>query len=231
MDTMSENTANLMQELERELGVKGPANVLRAALRVAKQAAAQVAEPPAPPAWMVEVVREGCAQDADAQSDEHAAFCYRAGAHDHRITVTSAVRALRLALERGHVVVPRPMPSEEEMLKAAREDVRQTNERAQNYSFARRVVDGSLDDHDEVRAALQARRNMLSEIRAVAPAAVPEVDLEALAGWAWDAGADAMSDAVSRVFREAKGPHADLLGDSKRIGLAHILTTLPTRGA
>lgn len=92
--TAHDDTANIMRELERELGVRGPANVLRAALKIAKEAAAQAkADDPQPvdPAWMVEVARE-------------AADGYGNG------VVAVAERAIELALSRGHVVLAPVVP-------------------------------------------------------------------------------------------------------------------------
>lgn len=158
----NENATTLMQQLERELGVKGPANVFRAALKIAKEAAAQAkdVEPPAPPAWMVEVATE-----IQKRLDDDDAY-------------PAAIIAIRLAIERGQAVVPREW-TEEELLKAAREDAAQTMDRDGFEPAAERVRRGEADYTARVTGALQARRNMLKE-GAVAGKAAPGLTLRAL---------------------------------------------------
>lgn len=83
---------------------------IRGTLEHAKAEAEEVAglRPPAPPAWMVEVAREANAVGYDAANMDGAAADVRAGNRDTDSETATAVRALRLAIERGHVVEPDP---------------------------------------------------------------------------------------------------------------------------
>lgn len=232
---MSENTnaMELMWRLEQELGVKGPANVLRAALALAKEAAAQAkeAEPAAPPAWMVEVAREAAAQAAEGTRHHELAVCFRAGTHDDCPQFVAADTALRLALERGHVVEARPVPSEEEMLRAAREDAAQALERdgySDDITGPTRI--GYRDCSDDVQCALQARRNVFREWGAVAAPVVPAVDLETALKRAWEAGFNATRAAVCELHY-GKGVSADFYNGLRSEDVSLIASTLPTREA
>lgn len=158
---------------------------------------------PVDPAWMVEVAREANAAGYDAANATAAAAAARTGERDHDIGATTAIRALRLALSRGHVVLAPVMPSEEEMLRDAREDVLvRALERIAAYS----TISGM---HDQDRApklqcialaAPQARRNVYASLGAVkelssGPVA-PEVDLRGVANKAWANGFTAAIDAL-----------------------------------
>ncbi|MGX7708014.1 hypothetical protein [Methylobacterium sp. Gmos1] len=211
--TESENTRDLMWQLEQELGVKGPANVLRAALKLAKETAAQVKEtgPPAPPAWMDEVAQQALRM-APASPTPVAPIIER---------------ALRLALERRHVVEPRPVPSDEEMLIAARDDVAQRYD-ARAPQWSQSVREGDQDDHDEVQAAHQARRNMLREGGAVAAPVVPAVDWEAALKRAWDAGWRSVEYALEAIRSGGTSRSQD---DVRSDDVSRILSTLPTQEA
>lgn len=145
----------------------------------------------------------------------------------------------------------RPVPSDEELLKAAREDAAQYDESMGDHDGAAITRAGGRDKGRSVPTALQARRNMLREVgepakmarkatlNAVRPngdiatfytAGEPgRVDLEAALKRAWEAGAYSMADAVSRVYREDNGPSAEWLADRKRIGVASILSALPAK--
>jgi hypothetical protein len=166
-------------------------------------------EPPAPPAWMVEVARE-------------AADGYGNG------IVAVAERAIELALERGHVVEPRPVPTDEELLKAAREDAAQVNERRGYETIPNECRRGFRDGTGDVQCALQARRNMLRE-GAVAASAVPSADYEAALRQAWDAG---RSWARMRAREAVDNAVTHEAGRSDRdLRVSALLATLPTREA
>ncbi|QRE77356.1 hypothetical protein [Methylobacterium aquaticum] len=220
---------------------------------------------PVDPAWMVEVVREGCAQYLEEIGDEtsNAAY-YRKGEYDRSTAYLSCIKALRLALSRGHVVLAPVMPSEdfvseddplfnpiwdvikgwdigdrakyggycgatgdhvrsiiravrsaapvmpseEEMLRGAREDAALANEADGNPHWATRQRMGNCDDI-EVRAALQARRNVYASLGAVAGKAVssgpvgPEVDLRSVLTKAWEAGWNSTRAALCQMFYDA----------------------------
>ena len=143
------------------------------AVEAARKVAEASSTPPAPPAWMVEVAREGAAQFWEKERDYTLAAGYRAGCRDDAVGFGAAISTLRLALERKHVVEPRKW-TEEELLKAAREDAAQVNEK-RYPGIAVSMREGERDDDYEVQAALQARRNMLRE-GAVAGAAAPVRD-------------------------------------------------------
>lgn len=203
--TTHDDTANIMRELERELGVRGPANVLRAALNIAKEAAAQAkaANPqPVDPAWMVEVAREARALSAEEAGLGGVAANLRDGKQDEGAAMASHIRALRLALSCGHVVLAPVMPSEEEMLRGAREDAAQVQEANGDPTVARETRSGARDHGYAMRVALQARRNVYASLGAVAGQAVssgpvvPEVDLLKAASKAWANGFTAAIDAL-----------------------------------
>ncbi len=126
-------------------------------------------QPAAPPAWMVEVAREVEARMADDAGLSSLAASVRAGEGKGGYQAAS-IDALRLAIERGHVVEPRPMPSDDDLLKAVREDAAQAL-RAAGYAqpLIDRVLRGGSDGDIWVTAALQARRNMLREMGVVDP--------------------------------------------------------------
>lgn len=132
---------------------------------------------PVDPAWMVEVVREVVASSSGLPQP----------------ITEYIVAALRLALSLGHVVLAPVMPSEEEMRAGAREDAAQVNER-RFPDFAELVRAGDKDGSFEVKAALQARRNVYASLGAVAHPAVssspvvPDVDLRAALEEAWTQG-------------------------------------------
>ena len=160
---------------------------------------------PVDPAWMVEVARVVTPQwardyslNALAQAmedDEVLADHYR----------QLAFRALRLALSRNHVVLAPVMPSEEEMLRDAREDAAQIEEAGGYDGRAHEVRTGRRDLGDEVQCALQARRNVYASLGAVAGQAVssgpvvPEVDLRRVAKEAWNAGYMAAGAALGMI--------------------------------
>lgn len=187
-------------------------------------------EPPKPadPAWMVEVAREGCAIDAEAQSDFVAPARYRAGDWDHRIAVTSSLAALRLALERRHVVEARTATTEEELLKASREDAAQACRDHHQPNRAGRIRAGELDGSDEVQAALQARRSMLREMGAAAAPAAPAIDLEAALKRAWDIGWNAAKNALFALECE-DGNATTLRSNQRESDVSSILSTLPAK--
>ncbi|AWB21195.1 hypothetical protein DA075_09950 [Methylobacterium currus] len=184
-------------------------------------------KPPAPPAWMVEVAREAVALHYEDRGSLSLAASTRAGGEDEAGPIINCVRTLRLALERGHVVVPREW-TEEELLKAAREDVRKLNA-IQCPNFAQKVADGRADYHEDVQCAPQARRNMLKEGAVAAPAA-PSIRVE-----------NALSEAFMNGFRLSVsalnlltcGSSIDegWVKDAAKTNVRAILSTLPTREA
>lgn len=181
----------------------------------------------APPAWMVEVAREIGARICERQNYPQGAKAYRDGDHDNSNGVQGSVSALRLALERGHVVEPREW-TEEELLAAAREDAAQVNDvRLPGWSKAVRA--GEQDDHGEVQSALQARRNMLREGGAVAAPAAPRAEVEDALKRAWECGADFVCGVTRRLLATAE-PNVGA-GLSRDRDVAAIISTLPTREA
>lgn len=217
-----ENAANLMTQLEQELGVKGPANVLRAALKIARETASgEAVEAPDPPAWMVEVAREADAKVMDAAGNTKAAEAVRAGHRDGGLYQDTAIIALRLALERGHVVETGPAPTVEPLVKAL--------ERIADYG----TVSG-MHDQDRApklkgiaEAALQARRNMLRE-GAVANSAAPTVDLREALSEAWDEGYLTAIKAL-QVLSSGAGNSTTLYANEREKDVTAILENLPTR--
>ncbi|KMO32506.1 hypothetical protein VQ02_23450 [Methylobacterium variabile] len=182
----------------------------------------------APPAWMVEVAREIGARICERQNYPQGAKAYRDGDHDNSNGVQGSVSALRLALERGHVVEPREW-TEEELLAAAREDAAQVNDvRLPGWSKAVRA--GEQDDHGEVQSALQARRNMLREGAVGGTAKAPEVDLEDVLERAWENGWSAAGLALSGLKLGAIGENK-LFDGMRESDVARLLSTLPTREA
>lgn len=166
----------------------------RTSVEVAKALGWQRPDPqPVDPAWMVEVAREAAARKNEADGLAGFARSVRAGDLDRCDEVTTIIAALRLALSRGHVVLAPVMPSEEEMRAGAREDAAQVNER-RFPDFAELVRAGDKDGSFEVKAALQARRNVYASLGAVAHPAVssspvvPDVDLRAALEEAWTQG-------------------------------------------
>ncbi len=186
-------------------GDAGHQTTERVSVEVAKALGWKHPDPqPVDPAWMVEVAREACGKRAEAIGAPFVAEQYRTGDHDASDTMGASINALRLALSRGHVVLAPVMPSEEEMLKGAREDAAQANEAEGNPHWASRQRMGNCDDI-EVRAALQARRNVYASLGAVAGKAVssgpvvPEVDLRRVAKEAWNAGYMAAGAALGMI--------------------------------
>lgn len=133
---------------------------------------------PVDPAWMVDVATEAVAASSGRPQP----------------VTEYIVAALRLALSRGHVVLAPVMPSEEEMLKAAREDAAQSAEAEGARGRAWNIRRGEADDTIRVQAALQARRNVYASLGSVAGKAVSsgpavsELDLRGLANQAWMEG-------------------------------------------
>lgn len=161
---------------------------------------------PVDPAWMVEVAREGCQQRI---RELGGSIDYTTGAYDSAETMRVAVYTLRLALSRGHVVLAPVMPSEEEMLAGAREDAAQANER-RFPEFAGFVRAGDKDGSFEVKAALQARRNVYASLGAVAGKAVSsgpgvsEVNLREAFRAAWHLGYTSARAVLGRVMEGAE---------------------------
>lgn len=149
---------------------------------------------PEDPAWMVEVAREGFAKRAEKMDAALSADLYREGTLDDNGLIEAAINALRLALSRGHVVLAPVMPSEEEMLRDAREEVAQAHEKIGHVNMPVFCRAGQRDTSIEVQAALQARRNVYASLGAVAHPAVssgpvvPEVDLREALGKAYSSG-------------------------------------------
>lgn len=182
------------------------------------------AEPAAPPAWMVEVAREANALCCEAEHMPKAAAAYRRGSQDTDLVVSRSVASLRLALERGHVVEARPVPSEEEMLRDAREDAAQVAGKNGLEDWTRECRQGGADRSDDVQCALQARRNMLREWGAVAAPVVPAADWETALKRIWDAAF--IYFAKHGLERRASEDAA-----ARREAVSAILSTLPTREA
>lgn len=162
---------------------------------------------PVDPAWMVEAAMRGAQLCAEEDENVALADSYRRGHGASSPACRSAVNALRLALLRGHVVLAPVMPSEEEMRAGAREDAAQVNER-RFPDFAQLVRAGDKDGSFEVKAALQARRNVYASLGAVAGKAissgpvVPEVDLRDAVKEAWCQG---YASAASALINLASG--------------------------
>lgn len=223
--TEIENTRELMFKLEQELGVKGPAPVLRAALALAKEASKQAreAEPPAPPAWMVEVAREGAAKLVDARLPEWAARCRSGGCDDHA-NVQVAIAALRLALERGHVVEAREALTES----FVSEDDPLFNP---IWDVIKGWDIGDLAKHGGYRGATGDHvRAIIRAVRAVAAPAAFSVDLEPPLKRAW---ADGFSSAICALnnLADGEGNATTLYANEREKDVFSILSTLPTREA
>lgn len=186
---------------------------------------------PVDPAWMVEVAREANAAGYDAANATATAAAARAGERDHDIGATTAIRALRLALRRGHVVLAPVMPSEEEMLAAAVEDAAQAGDLMGNSTWARHLRDRICDGHDEVKAALQARRNVYASLGAVAGKAVssgsvmPKVDLGQHIRHAWDNGYCTAICALQNLC-EGEGNATTLYANEREKDVSDILENL-----
>lgn len=101
---------------------------------------------PVDPAWMVEVVQEIMRDERGMTAEE------------------VVISSLRLALSRGHVAPASVMPSEEEMLRGAREDAAQVND--DDFPNCAAQQRAGIRDNWEVRAALQARRNVYASLGA-----------------------------------------------------------------
>ncbi len=190
-------------------------------------------QPPASPAWMVEVAREAAR-----------ALCVE-GSGD---AVEACQQVLRLALERGHVVDLETLepvwraPSEEETLKAAREDAAQVVEAMGLDWNAKALRAGEADTAWHAMAALQARRNMLREMGAVRSNWVPPVDgfkmippapavdLEAALKRAWMDGFISAQHALDRV-RVGHGVLGEWVEKTQSADISSTLSTLPTREA
>ncbi len=163
-------------------------------------------QPPAPPTWMVEVMRDAITATSNTEEAYGPAI-------------------IRLALERGHVVEPRPVPTEGEMLKAARKDGAQAAEARGLRGRALYIRRGEADDSSFVFAALQARRNMLREGAVAVPTKAPVVD--------WEVLVDRLIYAVNRHWTtlmtgSGSTSHA---GRELQAARAALLSTLPTREA
>ncbi|MGX7706356.1 hypothetical protein [Methylobacterium sp. Gmos1] len=187
------------------------------------------AEPAAPPAWMIKVAREAVARTYDEAHIGPAAQARRDGTCDDSNEVQIALATLRLALERGHVVEPRPVPSDEEMLIAAREDAAQVGDFARPH-WSKMLREGQKDYHEDVKIALQARRNMLREWGAVAVPVVPGVDLEAALLTAWSDGWTAAAGALHELHH-GQGNATTLCVRQRSRNVADLLSTLPTQEA
>lgn len=140
----------------------------RASVEVAKALGWQRPDPqPVDPGWMVEVARNVMRDERGMTAEE------------------VVISSLRLALSRGHVVLAPVMPSEEEMLRDAREDAAQGWEAEGLAGQAVEARSGKCDHTVRVRTAHQARRNVYASLGAVGKEVssgpvVPEVDWEKL---------------------------------------------------
>ncbi len=156
-----------------------------------------------------------------------AAGRFRAGDHDAAGLFLAAMNTLRLALSRGHVVLAPVMPSEEEMLRDAREDAAQVND-GRFPAHAARYRAGE-NDNDEVLSALQARRNVYASLGAVKAVSsgpvVPEVDLRRIAELSWDNGYAAAVRAL-QALGDGEGNAATLYANEREKDLDAILENL-----
>ncbi|KMO18871.1 hypothetical protein [Methylobacterium indicum] len=184
---------------------------------------------PVDPAWMVEVAREAGAMEAESLGYKGLAEERRSGELDNSSAITGPLNALRLALSRGHVVLAPVMPSEEEMLADAVEDVVQSNHEDPLFVWELRAR--QHDNHDEVKSALQARRNVYASLGAVAGQAVssgpvmPEVDLRRIAELSWDNGYAAAVRAL-QALGDGEGNAKTLYANEREKDLDAILENL-----
>ncbi len=187
---------------------------------------------PAPPAWVVEMAREGVAQTNERRgglADHGFARSVRAGTKDDHPEVKAAIAALHLALERGHVVEAREW-TDEELLTASREDAAQVAESRGWFEDARRTRDGELDNSYGVSFALQARRNILKEGAVGGSTKAPAVDLEQSHKRAWDNGYSTAICALQNLA-DGEGNATTLYANEREKDVLSILSTLPPREA
>lgn len=198
-----------------------------ALLQVQKSIDEMASAKAAPPAWMVEVAREGVAQTNERRgglADHGFARSVRAGSKDDHPEVKAAISALRLALERGHVVEAREaltesFVSEDDPLFNPIWDVIKGWDIGDPAKYGGYC--GATGDH--VRAIIRA-------VRAVVAPAAPSVDLEALANKAWRAGWDAASHALD-TMQTGQGDATTLCMRQQSRDVSSLLSTLPTREA
>lgn len=186
---------------------------------------------PVDPAWMVEVARDSHALEwAECENFPMAEQC-RDGECDTTIGHKAALHALRLALSRGHVVLAPVVPSEEEMLRDAREDAAQYWRSVGREDTAQAALLGAHDGGIRVQSALQACRNVYASLGAVGRAAssgpvVPEVDLAAALTAAWKHGR-VSAEYTLAAMREGRTDRveADIRDDDVRLILMRLKRT------
>ncbi len=170
---------------------------------------------PVDPAWMVEVVREVMRDERGMTAKE------------------IVIRAIRLALSRGHVVLAPVMPSEEEMRAGAREDAAQIWEKIGYPAQANECRMTGDENCQFFRGALQARRNVYASLGAVraAPAssAVSDDALREMLNRAWEDGFGSAATSLDKLAA-GEGSARTLYDNEREDDVSAILETFKTGG-
>ncbi|AWN47204.1 hypothetical protein DK419_13480 [Methylobacterium terrae] len=176
---------------------------------------------------MVEVAREGVAQAREWRgglADHGFARSVRAGSKDDHPEVKAASTALRLALERGHVVEVQKITtdsfvSEDDPLFNPIWDVIKGWDIGDLAKYGGYC--GATGGH--VRAIIRAVRGAVA-----VQTKAPEVDLEAALAKAFDAGHTRADAKIRGIARDA---FADGFDADRAKAVSDLLSTLPTREA